>query len=274
MCLSQKKPWPTNLTPQQRVTAAELKIDQVHNNMRELIAIHANNEIIIYSDKLRTQIPSSNAAAAYNVFQNSMMGHELVRLCALWETADEHSRCLPTIVELVDCAEVIELLANSAANHFQWSMDAANLPNGEGPSSQVAVEIESENKKIRVEESSRAKGGLLKAIVDSRETINSSILKSVKNYRNKYLAHSLDQTRAEKNQVVAPPKYDDERILLNRSLLIIETFSLWIRGINLSLDENLKYRRKEAGELWNNCTFAIPNFQPTQILPINGRESD
>jgi hypothetical protein len=46
---------------------------------------------VLYSDTLSSQIPTSFAANAFNVFQRGMHQFEIVRLCALWDSWDSRS---------------------------------------------------------------------------------------------------------------------------------------------------------------------------------------
>src|SRR5262245_62743469 len=93
----------------ERVEAAKGKTDRVVDHLFQLIALHENNAVVVYSDALALQIPRSFAANAFNVFQQSLYRFEIVQLCALWDRAwhDLSRESIPTIVELIAVANVI-----------------------------------------------------------------------------------------------------------------------------------------------------------------------
>ena len=78
------------------------------------------------------------------------------------------------------------------------------------------------------------------------------------NLRDKYLAHSLTETRRErKNGSIDPMKYGDERQLLDASLPIVEVLYCWVNGTSFNFENSRKINRKNAKALWEACTFDI-----------------
>ena len=73
--------------------------------MRALLQVHEANRIIVYSDRLSTQVGRSFAANAFNSFQRSALFFELVRLCAAWDTPKEDRYSIPSAIVLVAWAE-------------------------------------------------------------------------------------------------------------------------------------------------------------------------
>jgi hypothetical protein len=61
-------------------------------------------------NKLSSQIPESYAANAFNVFQQSIHQFEIVRLCALWDSAELEKENIPTVVGLIDDAQVLNII--------------------------------------------------------------------------------------------------------------------------------------------------------------------
>ena len=80
--------WPTKLSTSERIAAAKQKTARVVDHLQYLLELHENNAIVVYSPTLSAQIPRSHAANAFNVFQRAMHQFEIVRLCALWDSAD------------------------------------------------------------------------------------------------------------------------------------------------------------------------------------------
>jgi hypothetical protein len=82
-----------------------------------VVELHANNSFVVYSQTLASQIQPSYAANAFNVFQRSMHQIEIVRICAIWDKADPDKESIPTVVELIDSEEIIDVLAEEARKH-------------------------------------------------------------------------------------------------------------------------------------------------------------
>jgi hypothetical protein len=103
--------------------------------------------------------------------------------------------------------------------------------------------------------------GLRKAIADSRAIHKSEKLKSLRNLRNKHVAHYLSKTRAEADgEIIAPMKVGDEKPVLETTLSVIQLLYCWVNGVGISFDESRKIDRKCAKELWDDCTFAIKKY--------------
>ena len=86
-------------------------------------------------------------------------------------------------------------------------------------------------------------------------------LKSIRNLRNKHLAHYLTQTRAEKDgEVIVPMKGGNGKPVLESSLNIIELLYCWINGTGISFEASRKFDRQCAEELWSGCTFTIKKY--------------
>ena len=77
------------LSVSERIARARAKMEKVLDHFINLVALHENNELIVFSPTLAGQIPRSYAANAFNVFQHVMHDFELVRLCALWDRPRE-----------------------------------------------------------------------------------------------------------------------------------------------------------------------------------------
>ena len=67
----------------------------------------------------------------------------------------------------------------------------------------------------------------------------------------------MEKTIAETRAAVAPMKYGDEKALLSTTTTVMESLYLWLTGTNFDLQENRSLKRKQAEDLWNNCTFTI-----------------
>jgi hypothetical protein len=252
-------PWFEKMTVPERVAAAKDKTRRVVDHAHYLLELHENNAIVLYSPTLSQQIPTSFAANAFNVFQQGMHQIEIVRLCALWDTADPAKENIPSVIELIDHPDVIEALAEETAAHWRGQGGAILNPPDDPELARLAEQaIERSNEQFGQEQAQKTRDELRKAIADSRTILASQKHASIMNLRDKHLAHSLSETRREKKVGPLPPvKYGDERDMLNATLPIVEALCCWVNGTSLSFDDSREIDRKNAKALWEACTFTI-----------------
>jgi hypothetical protein len=181
-----------------------------------------------------------------------------VRLCALWDGADADKENIPTIIELIDHSEVIEVIAQETLAHWAGGSLTHVGPSEDDP--QLRAEMERIHEKFGQRQAQTARNQLRGAIDDVRIILKSPRLASIMNLRHKHLAHSLEQTRLErKTGHVAPMKYGDEREVLNASLPIVKALYCWVNGTSFSFEDSRKIDRQYAEALWMNCKFNIPH---------------
>ena len=133
-------PWMfKHMATAERVEAAKQKTERVVDHLFQLIALHENNAIVVYSDTLALQIPRSYAANAFNVFRQGLHRFEIMRLCALWDRAwpDLSRESIPTIVELIADSNVIDALVEETRSTWTSRMPPADPP--DDPKTDAAV---------------------------------------------------------------------------------------------------------------------------------------
>jgi AbiU2 len=243
-----------------RISAAKDKTNRVVDHLLYLLELHENNAIILYSSKLSSQIPTSYAANAFNVFQRGLHQFEIVRLCALWDRAEMARENIPTIIELVDHADVIEFLVEETRSHWT-EQEGAIISNPSDDPELRKLEMEAmkvSNKRFGQQQAMKERRELRKAIRDARAIMASERLTAIMNLRDKHLAHPLSHTRREqKTGPVKPMKYGDEREILRAMLPIVEKLYCWVSGKSFSFAESRKIDRKNAKALWHGCTFKV-----------------
>jgi hypothetical protein len=241
----------------ERIRLAKAKIKKVIDHFLYVVELHANNSFVVFSPVLASQIPRSYAANAFNVFQRSMHQIEIVRLCAIWDGIDLDKENIPTVVELIDDDEIIEMLAEETRSHWVGGASGRLLNPSNDPSI-AAIEqetLEAANLKFADEQASKARTELRQAIEDARAVLSSPRLASIMNIRDKHLAHSLETTRREKDGPVQPMKYGDETELLNASIPIIERLYCWVNGTSFSIENSQEIDQNNAEALWTGCKF-------------------
>jgi hypothetical protein len=158
-----------------------------------------------------------------------------VRLCALWDGADRHKENVPTIIRLVNDADVLTMLTEETRAYW------ANRMRQNGAD----------------EQADKTAQCLDDAIAKAKSVIESPMLASVLNIRNKHLAQSLAQTRLEQKESVRPMTYGDESWLFEETVEIVDGLHTGINGIAMQWNDARQIARKNAEALWNSCTFTI-----------------
>ena len=168
------------------ITEAKRITERVVDHVHYLLDIHENNAVIIYSDTLSKQIPKSYAANAFNVFREAMHQIEVVRLCALWDQAQIDNETIPTIVGLIEGPGVIEALAEEARAQYANAGSRGN----EGLSEGLKKAVQGKFKEMGDEHAAKATAALNAAVQEARTSRNSPQLTSIRNLRNKHIAHT------------------------------------------------------------------------------------
>jgi hypothetical protein len=180
---------------------------------------------------------------------------EMVRLSALWDQAHIDNESIMTVVEFIDNDKVIEALAQNARAQY------IRLPE---PTSGKKIDdatlelLKEANRRRGEEHAANAAQGLRGAIAAARKIKSSEGLKSLKNLRDKHIAHYLTQSNAERSgNTISPMKVGGEKPILDGSLAIIQLLHSWVNGVSISFEESRKIDKKCAEELWNGCKFEI-----------------
>lgn len=241
-----------------RIAEAKRLTERLVDHAHYLLDIRENNAIVVYSNQLAKQIPRSYAANAFNIFREAMHQIEMVRLIALWDQPHVDNETIPSVIEFVDDDKVIQALADAARAMYGGAPEPMD-PNESAEEREITLRVLKEiNAKRGEEHANKAVEGLRKAIAEARAVKSSPQLKSIRNLRNKHVAHYLTQSNAEKNgEIIAPMKVGDEKPVLEASLRIIELLYCWVNGVGISFAESQKIDRKCAEELWSSCKFDI-----------------
>jgi hypothetical protein len=226
------------LTTAARIALAKERTEKVVDHVRAAIQLHETNAIVVYSPTMSDQIPRSYAAHAFNQFQSSLHLFEIVRLCALWDGADQDKENVPTILELIDDADVLAAL--TAESQARWLAGR--------PPSDHAWGNKQATREIQLLDGTIAKARAVEA---------SPRLVSLLNIRHKRLAHSLISTSYERKGTVDPLKYGDERWLFEETLAIVDGLHITINGAGFMWDDARQMARRNAAALWKNCTFNV-----------------
>ena len=247
-----------NTPKAERIELAKARIQRVLDHLLYVIELHANNEFVVYSNTLSSQIPRSYAANAFLVFQRSMYQIEVVRLCALWDRAELARENIPTVIELIDDSEIIEKVGDE--NLRYWEGGDMRIMNPSADPKMAELERQATvaaDQKFGEQQAAKAKAELRHAIAISRDIKSSAMLASVMNTRDKHLAHSLIFTRREMDGPVAPMKIGQETALLKASVSIVEKLYRVITGKGFMIDDAQEIDHRNAEALWKGCKFDV-----------------
>lgn len=248
-----------SLPADQRVALAKAKMERVLDHFLYVLELHANNSFVVYSPVLSVQIQPSHAANAFDVFQRGMHQIEIVRLCALWDSADEKKENIATVIELIDDTAIIQMLADETCAH--WADHPISSTPIEPPDpalEELAREgLKAANVAFGNQQAAMAVADLSSAINCAHDILASETLTSVMNMRDKHLAHSLEETRREKSGPVEPMQSGDETDLLNGSIPIIEKLLNWVNGKSFSIADSQQIDQANAEAPWRGCTIKV-----------------
>lgn len=101
----------------ERIALAKAHMEKMIGHVLHSIALHENNEIVLNSDLLSSQVPSSYGAHAFNLTRDALFRYSVIRLCALWDAAEINSESILTVIDLVDNREVILMLMRENCGH-------------------------------------------------------------------------------------------------------------------------------------------------------------
>lgn len=248
------KPFYDGWTTSQRIEAAKAKMNGLIGHLQYLLAIQANNTLIVYSSVLSSQIPRSYAANAFNVFQRSAHQFEVMRLCALWDDVGKHRESIPTVVALVDDEEVIEALAAEMQAHWD-NIGAGRHSDLDKNDQEAAAAID---RRYGTERAAKVRTDLKAAIKKSKAVQKSPKLKSLMNARHKHLAHNLSATKHElRGLPLRPLRYGDPAHFSRRSIPIAEALYCGVNGASFSFEDSRRFYRKAAKSLWRGCKVNV-----------------
>jgi hypothetical protein len=247
-----------NTCAPERFSLAKARAAKLVHHIAPLFLMHEANAVIIYSQQLSEQIPRSYAAHAFNQFQHSMHLFEIIRLCAIWDKPNPDRESIPTIIALFNTPELIDQLVTEVRASY------ANAPPGkfyDGDDAQEMATKKSWWKRERetiirqVEKVTRDK--LSFAVGKAAEIQQSSRLKRLVQFRDRYIAHNLDiaQPAMSDEASVEHLKYGDETTLLADTVAVASALHQGLTFGAFDWNGSRAIARRNARALWEGCSF-------------------
>ena len=167
------------------------------SRIQNVLELHAANKTIQYSGFLSDQIPRSQAANAFNTFQHAMYSQEIIRLLAVWDSAEEYAVSIPTVVALINNDDVVDALSsetfNAHANRGVRHLNPSDDPDIQGTIDEMSAKHQVEFAKKQADLTSKTLKACIGKVGEIQRRTKTT---SIGNLRN-HLAHSLSKTRKE-----------------------------------------------------------------------------
>jgi hypothetical protein len=252
------------MNPSERVLKATEIIEEQIKMITEIIYINETNRYFSEYDVLVKQIPPSFAANAYNVISYSMVYFEILKICHLWDDVDLDSYSLPTVRALID-DDGVRKFCKTAAFPGRYSPPHVSIRASNDADREKATMWVLRDHRTRARKSNYYLYGRKWTSVVSqlKAAENDDDLTKMRNFRDKYLAHRLVQTRAEKRATakIGNPRYATAARVLKDSMRLMNLIYNMVSGAGYSFESSRESAEHCHAELWNNCRFSIRDRQ-------------
>ena len=244
------------LTPEDRILQSKAIIKELTYRIQFILQLHAANEIVNYSSKLSSQIDPSPAAAAFTILQDSLFQHEVIKLLAIWDKAEENAVSIPTVLKLLDHPEVIDKIYwEVLSHHIDRGFRLLNPSNDPAIQEAINASLRESQKAFALEQADKARMAI-KACMDAVSLLaDGELAEGLLNLRDR-VAHSVTYTRRELRGKNARAKYGHEREILERTISIIEDLYCWVNGTSFDIASDcFESARNDASDFWGNLIF-------------------
>lgn len=248
-------------TDAERLRIAKSRTNRLVDHISTLFRLHEANAIVVYSPTLADQIPRSYAAHSFNEFRQSMLLFEVIRLSALWDLPGADRESIPTIISLIDKAEIIEKVVEETRSYHTHQ----GMPYDLTPSSDPDV-IEAKRttweiyRRQRAEKEARRAGICLRRTILRAKTVQKSeAVDAMRRFRDRYIAHNLDLPEPDFTRATdaRPFRYGDEGKLLDSTVAIADALHLTLNGTGFMWQDARDQARSSAAALWSGCRFYV-----------------
>ena len=236
------------------IQTIEKKLEVIEDALLFITNLHANNEIVLFSPLISTQVGNSHAAHAFNVVQRALFELEVTRLLAVWDVprvgeVNSTKNSFPAIAKLLEAQHVKNgLVCNVRQAHAAGPVINVNLsPN--------ALNV------VKLNWASDAALMASKKIDEVIQRIGviatSNDMLKLRNFRDKHIAHLLEQTNREQKSgtAIAMPKFAAQNDLLIASLALHADILTIVKLQWMDWSVWTDTCNRNASYLWNSCTI-------------------
>jgi hypothetical protein len=247
----------------ERLALAKERTQMLVQHAAPLFLIHEANAQVVYSPGLSQQIPRSYAAHAVRQFQISMHLFEIVRLCALWDNPAKDRESIPTVIALFNEPDLIERHIAEVGASVTNQAPPPDFNDGDDAELQSVKDswwrgdANAMAKRVRAITCNK----LTCACERAANLVYSPRLKALRRFRYRYIAHNLDlpQPDLASPVTVEVTRYGDETAILDETVAIVDALHHGLNQTAHDWEGSRKIARRNASELWNNCTFMVPH---------------
>lgn len=218
-----------DLPPNERADRAIKLSGEIVDLIGLVISAHAANRIVSYSDHIASQVGRSYAANALNDLQRSLIEIEILRLVRIWDAPDIDRICIPTAYWLTRDPAVRAIL------------DERN------------TDILEPYEGYRAEHLARQRGLWRRLDRVMPLVADSDLLKRLRNFRDKRLAHWLTQSKADKTGAIKPAVYGLERRILDRTITVAHVLGMAVRATHFDFKGQREIATHNAKAFWHGC---------------------
>jgi AbiU2 len=246
------------LTDTQRIERARALAGKLVDHTRGLLAAAENNAVVLYSDALSCQIPRSFAANAFNELQRSMHFYFLVRLSAIWDKASPDRESLPSLLALIDKPSVRERIADDTYRYHSTIGEPRISRPSTDPVEQRIITEHWERYSVRraAEEKAKVERWINFSVRIVPRVEQSFVAKSLRPFRDSYIAHNLDASVASMGDPIRL-HFGDEAKLLRLTIRVVDRFHLALNGAGFAWGMAQEQANRNAAELWSSCRFDL-----------------
>lgn len=257
-----RRPWKSKIPVEERTKLAKDKTQRLVDKARVLLRVRSTNEILLHTDLISKQIPKSYAAHAFNALGKAMHEHELTCLCALWDSVgnDETVRArdsIPAVVWLVDHPDVESYLCKEMFDQFASGFSS---PPEDGDPEMHAAIVKSYNAAGIVRgnaEAAKVSHWLAEAKRLAGATNSGDVLGSVRDYRDKNIAHALSSEFTKPKSPERKAKYGDEKVLFDITIDVVDKLHLAVNGTGFAWDDAVKIETRNAEAFWHGVRVEV-----------------
>ena len=194
---------------------------------------------------------------------------EIIRLCALWDRPADDRESIPTIVALFDDPGLIGRLVSEAHARHATEAPPDGFHDGDNPHDIAAKKAWWKQDRgafaAQIEETIRDK--LSFSVSKAAEIQKSSELKSLMDFRHRFIAHNLDLPEPDINGEanVDRPQYGYETRLLEDTVSIADALHHGLNQPSFDWEGSRKIASRNAHALWDGCTFQIPTRETPEM---------
>ena len=242
------------LTTSVRVQLAKSCMSKVLEHVLHLIAVQESNNIVLYTNRLGAQVSNTHAGHAFNLTRECLFRYGVVKLCAVWETNNIRAQSISTVADLIDDQNIIAELSQETFGH--WANESINLNDLDDDPEIARVTLQAHkdsNLQFAKQQANLATSELRAAVKEVRVILDSSELRSIRQLRNKHLAHSLFETYEEKSGPIPAMKYGQEKKLMQKTIDVTDKLYCWVNGTSFDFKSSIKMRKEQAESLWHGC---------------------